>query len=125
MLSSLLNENRTFEAGKVSALFHLPVFQNRRWHQFAFGGNEKGGDYRLLADFNNTVLAGHSTRYGVEFITWDRTQNRIALDQGHYYGPRVGVGGYTAANQDFATRSGLIDKKKKGAAHFTGNGLLV
>ena len=29
------------------------------------------GDYRLLADFNGVVLAGHPTKYSVEFITWE------------------------------------------------------
>ena len=27
------------------------------------------GDYRLLADFNGVVLAGHPTQFGVQFIT--------------------------------------------------------
>jgi len=26
------------------------------------------GDYRLLAEFNDTVLAGHPTKYGIQFI---------------------------------------------------------
>jgi len=43
------------------------------------------GDYRLLADFNGTVLAGHPTQYGVQFITWERVQNRTALYQGNYH----------------------------------------
>ena len=30
------------------------------------------GDYRLLADFNDTVLAGHLTSRGAEFVTWER-----------------------------------------------------
>lgn len=29
------------------------------------------GDYRMLAEFNSIVLAGHQTRYGVEFVTWE------------------------------------------------------
>lgn len=66
------------------------------------------GDYRLLADFNNIVLAGHPTQYGVQFITWERVQNRTALYQGNYYGPSVGIDGYAAAKRNFATRSGLI-----------------
>ncbi len=45
------------------------------------GGGPKG-DYRLLADYNNIVLAGHPTQYGVQFITWERVQNRTALYQG-------------------------------------------
>ncbi len=66
------------------------------------------GDYRLLADFNDVVLAGHPTRYGVEFITWERVQEGTALHQGKYYGPGVGADSYTAAKQGFAARSGLI-----------------
>ena len=68
------------------------------------------GDFRLLADFNDTVLAGHPTKYGMQFITWDRTNNRTSLNQGNYYGPYVGIDSYTAAKQDFATRSGLISR---------------
>lgn len=65
-------------------------------------GLEEG--YKLLAEFNGTVLAGHSTRYGTEFITWDRIQNNTALWQGHYYSS------YTAAKRDFASRAGFINK---------------
>ena len=61
------------------------------------------GDYRALAEFNNVVLAGHPTKLGMEFVTWERVQNHTALWQGHYYGDS-----YAAAKQDFATRSGLI-----------------
>lgn len=27
-------------------------------------------DYKLLADFNGIVLAGHANRYSVQFVTW-------------------------------------------------------
>lgn len=33
------------------------------------------GDYRLLAEFNNTVLAGHPSKYGVQFVTWEWVRN--------------------------------------------------
>ena len=66
------------------------------------------GDYRVLADFNNTVLAGHPTQYGLQFITWERVQDRTALHQGDYYGPGLGADCYTAAKRDFAIRSGLV-----------------
>lgn len=66
------------------------------------------GDYRLLAEFNNTVLAGHPTQFGVQFITWEWVQNRTSLWRGDYYGPVPGC--YAAAKQDFATRSGLVPK---------------
>ena len=68
------------------------------------------GDYRLLADFNGVVLAGHPTQYGVEFVTWERVPDRSGLNAGNYYGPSGGTDSYTAAKRDFATRSGLIPR---------------
>ena len=66
------------------------------------------GDYRLLADFNGVVLAGHPTQFGVQFITWAWVRERTGLNAGNFYGPPGGVDSYTAAKRDFATRSGLI-----------------
>ena len=63
------------------------------------------GDYRLLADFNSTVLAGHSTGQGVEFVTWEWDYSHTGMWQGHYYGNN-----YAGAKQDFALRSGLIPR---------------
>ncbi len=60
------------------------------------------GGYRLLADFNGTVLAGQSTRYGVQFVTWERDFGKTGLCWGHYFED------YGKARQDFATRSGLV-----------------
>ena len=68
------------------------------------------GDYRLLADFNGVVLAGHPTEYGVQFVTWERVRERTGLNAGDYYGPGNGTDSYTAAKQGFATRSGLIPR---------------
>ncbi len=67
------------------------------------------GDYRLLAEFNGIVLAGHERdwRYGTEFVTWERVQNGTGLWQGHYM-----ENDYTAARQDFAVRSGLVDENR-------------
>lgn len=64
------------------------------------------GDYRLLADFNGTVLAGHSTSHGTEFVTWEWDYQHSGMWQGHYYG-----GNFIGAKQDFAVRSGLISKE--------------
>ena len=63
------------------------------------------GNYRLLAEFGDVVLAGHEHErgYGVEFVTWERIQDGTSLWQGHYYD-----NDYAAAKQDFAVRSGLI-----------------
>lgn len=68
------------------------------------------GDYRLLADFNGIVLAGHPTKYGVQFVTWERVRERTALYQGDYYGPDLGADSYAAAKRDFAVRSGLVPR---------------
>ena len=60
------------------------------------------GDYRMLAEFNNVVLAGHQTKFGMEFVTWEWIQNHTALWQGHY------MDSYDAAKLDFAARAGLV-----------------
>ena len=68
------------------------------------------GDYRLLAEFNDTVLAGHPSKYGVQFITWEWVQDHTALYQGNYYGPEGGTDSYAAAKRNFAVRSGLVPR---------------
>lgn len=65
------------------------------------------GDYRALVEFNNVVLAGHQTRFGMEFVTWEWVQNHTSLWQGHYYGDD-----YDAAKQDFTIRSGLLPSEQ-------------
>ena len=64
------------------------------------------GDYRILGQFNDTVLAGHFTRYGVQFITWDWNQDHTAVSGGCYM-----LGQYEEAKQDFAVRSGLVPQE--------------
>ena len=64
------------------------------------------GDYRCLSEFNGTVLAAKNTEYGFEFVTWERTFDGEGVTQGTYYSD------YSAAKENFATRSGLIDKNK-------------
>lgn len=64
--------------------------------------------YKLLSEFNNIVLAGKMTRYGAQFVTWERVGERTGLYQGNYYGPSGGVREYAAAKRDFAVRSGLL-----------------
>ena len=34
------------------------------------------GDYRILADFNGTVLVGTHSKHGVQFVTWDWDYDR-------------------------------------------------
>ena len=65
------------------------------------------GNYRILADFNGTVLAGSHSKYGVQFVTWDWDYERTGVTHGHYF-----MENYDGAKQDFVTRSGLIHKEQ-------------
>ena len=65
------------------------------------------GNYRILADFGGTVLAGTPSKYGVQFVTWDWDYDRTGVVHGHYF-----MENYDAAKQDFATLSGLIQKEQ-------------
>ena len=65
------------------------------------------GDYRILADFNGTVLAGMHSKHGVQFVTWDWDYGRTGVAHGHYF-----MENYDGAKQDFAIRSGLIHKEQ-------------
>ena len=63
------------------------------------------GDYRILTDFNGTVLAGVQSKHGVHFVTWDWDYGHTGVCHGHYF-----MEDYAGAKQDFAIRSGLIQK---------------
>ena len=63
------------------------------------------GDYRILADFGDAVLAGHPTERGVQFVTWEWDFDRKGVHQGHYF-----QDDYEAAKRDFTVRSGLVQK---------------
>ena len=63
------------------------------------------GDYRILADFGDAVLAGHPTERGVQFVTWEWDFDREGVHQGHYF-----QDDYEAAKRDFTVRSGLVPK---------------
>ena len=65
------------------------------------------GDYRILANFGDAVLAGHPTAHGVQFVTWEWDQDGKGVHTGHYY-----QGDYRAAKLDFAARAGLIPKER-------------
>ena len=66
--------------------------------------------YRLISEFNGTVLAAKESRYGVEFATWEWVNDHSSLWQGHYFGLGSGAKGYLAAKRDFAGRSGLLEQ---------------
>ena len=63
------------------------------------------GDYRILADFGDAVLAGHPTERGVQFVTWEWDYDREGVHQGHYF-----QDDYDAAKRDFTVRGGLVQK---------------
>ena len=62
-------------------------------------------DYRILADFGDTVLAGTPSKYGVQFVTWEWDFDRKGVHYGHYF-----QDDYEAAKRDFTVRSGLVQK---------------
>ena len=63
------------------------------------------GDYRILADFGSSVLAGHPTERGVQFVTWEWDFDHKGVHHGHYF-----QDDYEAAKRDFTVRSGLVQK---------------
>lgn len=63
-------------------------------------------NYRCFSEFNGTVLAAKNTECGFEFVTWDRTFDGNGVTQGKYYSD------YSVAKENFAVRSGLVDKNK-------------
>ena len=63
------------------------------------------GDYRILADFGDAVLAGHPSERGVQFVTWEWDFDREGVHHGHYF-----QDDYDAAKRDFTVRGGLVPK---------------
>ena len=64
------------------------------------------GDYRILADFGDAVLAGHSSERGVQFVTWEWDWDREGVHHGHYF-----QNGCEEAKHDFVRRGGLLPKE--------------
>ena len=62
---------------------------------------------KVLADFNGTVLAGVQSKHGVHFVTWDWAYGHTGVCHGHYF-----MENYAGAKQNFAIRSGLIQKEQ-------------
>ena len=63
------------------------------------------GDYRVLADFGDAVLAAHPTERGVQFVTWEWDFDRKGVHHGHYFQED-----YDVAKRDFTVRGGLVQK---------------
>ena len=53
------------------------------------------------------VLAGVQSKHGVHFVTWDWAYGHTGVCHGHYF-----MENYAGAKQDFAIRSGLIQKER-------------
>ena len=64
------------------------------------------GDYRILADFGDAVLAGHPTERGVQFVTWEWDWDYKGVHHGHYF-----QNGCEEAKHDFVRRSGLLPRE--------------
>ena len=71
------------------------------------GVNELKDRYKVLADFNGTILACAHGESGVEFVTWDWDAKHVGVSNEHYFGVD-----YNGAKQDFVTRSGMIPKRR-------------
>ena len=63
--------------------------------------------YRVLADFNGTVLAGTETLLGAQFVTWAWDYDCKGLNNGRYY-----MEDYQGAKEDFALRAGLVGRER-------------
>lgn len=67
-------------------------------------------EYKLLTEFNGTVLAGREPESGcgMRFVTWDWSHGKTGLYQGHYH-----MDSYIDAKADFAVRAGLTQKGRQ------------
>ena len=63
--------------------------------------------FKVLADYNGTVLAAAESKNGVQFVTWDWDFDRKGVSHGHYYN-----GDYEGAKTDFVMRSGLVPQNQ-------------
>ncbi len=65
-----------------------------------------GNQFKLIAQFNNTVLAARTMQdENVEFVTWERDSSGVSA--GHYYGNN-----FIGAKEDFASRANLVNPDK-------------
>ena len=64
------------------------------------------GDYRILADFGDAVLAGHPSERSVQFVTWEWDWDYKGVHHGHYF-----QNGCEEAKHDFVRRSGFLPRE--------------
>lgn len=104
----IVDSEAELACGKVSAIAGT-VAEYMKLMELApvLKANGLDESYKVLAEFNDVVLAGHQSRYGMQFVTWEWNYDHTGVYQGHYAAHH-----YLAAKQDFATRSGLIDRQQ-------------
>ena len=72
--------------------------------------------FRLISEHGGSVLAVmkyEDERYGYQFATWDYTNDRQGVAHGHYYPTwSFGANAFRIAKEDFALRSGLVDRSR-------------
>ena len=66
-----------------------------------------GEDYKILAEFDDIVLAGRMSKNGARFVTWEYDFDRCGVHTGHYF-----MQNYEGAKQDFAARAGLVNHQR-------------
>jgi len=81
------------------------------WERGSNNPVEDVSKFRILNEYNGVVLAARDDSelgfgHGFEFVTWRYTLDREGFEHGNY------TTDYETAKEDFATRSGLIDKSK-------------
>ena len=63
--------------------------------------------YKVLADFDDAVLAGRSCKTGAKFVTWLWDFDRQGVHVGHYF-----MENYEAEKKDFSIRAGLVESQR-------------
>ena len=81
---------------------YMAILENAPWLK----ASGLHGDYRILADFGDAVLAGYPSERGVQFVTWEWDWDREGVHHGHYF-----QNGYEEAKHDFVRRSGLLPRE--------------
>ena len=64
-------------------------------------------NYKILAEFDDTVLAGRMSKSGARFVTWEYDFDRRGVHTGHYF-----MQDYESAKQAFAVRAGLVESQR-------------
>ena len=63
--------------------------------------------YKILAEFDEIVLAGRMSKNGARFVTWEYDFDRRGVHTGHYF-----MQNYEGAKLDFSARSGLVNRQR-------------